>query len=37
LSPVEQGCEFDSLDTALDSETQEQAVEMSFDRSLGNV
>jgi len=30
LPPVQQGCEFDSLDTAGDSETKEQPIEMSF-------
>jgi hypothetical protein len=30
LPPVQQGCEFDSLDTAGDSETQKQSVEMSL-------
>jgi hypothetical protein len=31
LPPVQQGCEFDSLDAAGNSETQEQPVEMSLD------
>jgi hypothetical protein len=30
LPPVQKGCEFDSLDTAVDSETKEQPVEMGF-------
>jgi hypothetical protein len=30
LPPVQKGCEFHSLDTAGDSETQEQSVEMSL-------
>jgi hypothetical protein len=33
LPPVQQGREFDSLNTAGDSKTQEQAVEMCFDGS----
>jgi hypothetical protein len=30
LPPVQQGCEFHSLDTASDSKTHKQPVEMSF-------
>jgi hypothetical protein len=37
LSPVEQSRELDPLDSALDSKPQEEAVEMSFDGSLGYV
>jgi hypothetical protein len=33
LPPIEQGCEFDSLDSAGNSETEKQPVEMSFDGS----
>jgi hypothetical protein len=37
LSPIKQSRELNPLDAPLDSETQKQAVEMRFDRSLGNV
>jgi hypothetical protein len=37
LSPIKQSRELNPLDATLDSETQKQAVEMRFDRSLGDV
>jgi len=37
LSPVQQGREFDSLDTAGDSKTQKQPVEMSLHGSSCHV
>jgi hypothetical protein len=37
LSPVEQCREFHPLNAALDTETEEEAVEMSFDGALGHV
>jgi hypothetical protein len=37
LPPIKQSCQLDPLDSALDSETQKQAVEMSFDGALGDL
>jgi hypothetical protein len=37
LSPVQQGSEFHPLDAALNAKTEEEAVEMSFHGSLGDV
>jgi hypothetical protein len=37
LPPIEQSRELNPLDATLDSETQKEAIEMCFDRSLGNV
>jgi hypothetical protein len=37
LSPVKQSRELNPLDATLDSKPQKQAVEMCFDRALGNV
>jgi hypothetical protein len=37
LSPIKQSRELYPLDATLDSKPQKQAVEMCFDRSLGNI
>jgi hypothetical protein len=37
LSPIKQSRELNPLDATLDSEPQKQAVEMRFNRSLGNI
>lgn len=37
MSPIEHSREFHSLDSAFDSKSDEEAVEISFDGALGNV
>jgi hypothetical protein len=37
LSPIEQSREFDPFDSVLDTEAQEQAVEMGLDGAFGHV